>query len=186
VVPPQGELRVDPILDRGQTQLLQARDRRLGERVVGEIRERRAAPQCQSVVEQTERTIGLAVLEGPMTRASQPFEPLCIHLLAFDAEHVAGRLRDQHLGRRAGQAARLQDTAQLPHIHLERLGGSARSALPPDVVHQQVGGDNLAVSQEQRRQNGLLLRPSKRDRTAAVPYFQPPEKSKVHGAPPRL
>ena len=36
---------VDPVLERAEAKLLQARDRALGERLVGELRERRPAPQ---------------------------------------------------------------------------------------------------------------------------------------------
>ena len=50
VVAPEREVRVDPELDRRQPDLLEPGDRRLGEALVGEVGERRAAPQRQRVV----------------------------------------------------------------------------------------------------------------------------------------
>ena len=47
VVAPEREVGVDPQLDRCQPDLLEPGDRRLGEALVGEVRERRAPPQRQ-------------------------------------------------------------------------------------------------------------------------------------------
>ena len=44
LVPPEGEVGVDPILDRDEPPLLESRDLVLGERLVREVGERRAAP----------------------------------------------------------------------------------------------------------------------------------------------
>ena len=46
------ELGIDAELERGESQLFQARDRRLRERGVGEVRERCAAPEAERLVEQ--------------------------------------------------------------------------------------------------------------------------------------
>ena len=46
-VPPGRQVTVDGQLDRGQAQLLQAADLRGGERLVGDVGQRRAAPQRQ-------------------------------------------------------------------------------------------------------------------------------------------
>ncbi len=49
VVAPECEVGVDPELHRCQPDLLEPGDRRLGEALVGEVRERRASPQRQRV-----------------------------------------------------------------------------------------------------------------------------------------
>ena len=49
VVAPEREVGVDPELDCCQPDLLEPGDRRLGEALVGEVRERRASPQRQRV-----------------------------------------------------------------------------------------------------------------------------------------
>ena len=45
---PRGHISVDPILECGQAGLLQTRDLRLGERLIGDIGERRAPPHAGS------------------------------------------------------------------------------------------------------------------------------------------
>ena len=62
------ELRLDPLLDRGQTQLLEPGDLRLGERLVGEVGKRRAAPERQRLGRQLQRPLGL-----PAASARAPF-----------------------------------------------------------------------------------------------------------------
>ena len=49
VVAPEQQVGVDPELDRRQPDLLEPGDRRLGEALVGEVRERRAPPERQRI-----------------------------------------------------------------------------------------------------------------------------------------
>jgi hypothetical protein len=49
VVPAELELRLEPLLERGQAQLVEPCDLLLQERLEGEIRERRSAPQRERV-----------------------------------------------------------------------------------------------------------------------------------------
>ena len=51
VVPSEREVGVDPLLERGQTELLEPSDLRLGERLVREVGEGRPAPERERVTE---------------------------------------------------------------------------------------------------------------------------------------
>ena len=54
-MPAEGEIRLDPALERGQAQLLEARDRRLRERLVGEVGERWPAPEREGLTKRLGR-----------------------------------------------------------------------------------------------------------------------------------
>ena len=54
------EVGLDPFLDGGQAELLQAGDLLLRERVEGEVRERRAAPETQRLAEERRRLVRCA------------------------------------------------------------------------------------------------------------------------------
>ena len=80
-VPALGELALEPPFQRDQAQLFEPRDLALRERLEGEIRQRRPAPQRQRL---------LVALLG-----DQPLEAMEIELLVADPEQVAGRPRLQ-------------------------------------------------------------------------------------------
>ena len=54
-VPPEGQVGLDPILERGGALLLEPSDMRLRERLVGQIGERRAAPEAEGVTQAVRR-----------------------------------------------------------------------------------------------------------------------------------
>ena len=66
-MPAEGEIRLDPALERGQAQLLEARDRRLRERLVGEVGERRPAPEARA-----SRSVSAAAAACPEPSARSP------------------------------------------------------------------------------------------------------------------
>ena len=72
------ELRLDPPLDRGQAQLLEPGDLRLSERLVGEVGQRRAAPERQRLGRQLQRPLGLPVGERAAPFLSQALEKLSV------------------------------------------------------------------------------------------------------------
>jgi hypothetical protein len=54
------EIGLESILNRGQPQLLQLRDRGLREPLIGEVRQRRAAPQLKSRAQRLGGALGVA------------------------------------------------------------------------------------------------------------------------------
>ena len=96
-VPAVGELALEPSFQRGQTQLLEARDLALREVLEREVGERRAAPQCQRLL--------VAVLREQLAEAVQ------VELVRRDTQHVAGRPRLEPAGRRAAAAASTRSRA---------------------------------------------------------------------------
>ena len=83
------EIGLDALLQRPDAQLLEACDRRLSEGVVGEIRERRAAPQPQCLVQlgSDDRRI------CPRCLGAQLLEAMNVELTGLEAKDVARRRR---------------------------------------------------------------------------------------------
>ena len=75
-----------------RVQLLQPADLPLRERLVGEVGERRAAPEGERLAEQCRPSVVRSV---PRLRA-QPLEPCEVDLSRIDAELIARRLRGHH------------------------------------------------------------------------------------------
>ena len=60
-VPAGGQVGVDPRLQRGQALLLEARDVRRRERLVGEIRKWRSPPEGERIAQDLRGTLGLVL-----------------------------------------------------------------------------------------------------------------------------
>jgi hypothetical protein len=93
-LPAAREVGVDPLLERRQPQLLEPHDLGLRERLVGEVRERRAAPERERGAQLVGRTRRL----GPACLAAQPLEDGEVELVPADVQHVAGRARGEPVG----------------------------------------------------------------------------------------
>ena len=81
----RGELGVDPLLERGQPQLLQPHDLRLGERLIREVRERRPAPQRQRLAQHLRRALRIRAAG----LRDKPLEPREVELGRIDPQHIA-------------------------------------------------------------------------------------------------
>jgi hypothetical protein len=93
------QLRLDPVLDGADAQLLQADRLRPGEGQVLEVGERRPAPQVERLAQQPGGARCLAGGEGATPLRGEPLEPARVDLVGLDRQPVAGRVR---LDRRAG------------------------------------------------------------------------------------
>ena len=74
------------LLQRDQPSLLQPRDRRPGKHGVGEIRERRASPQCQRIGEHLGPDAGILGRTGPLHQGG---EPALVQRVALDLQQIA-------------------------------------------------------------------------------------------------
>jgi hypothetical protein len=100
-VPAEGEVGVDPHLNREQAYLLEPSDRRLGERLVDEIRERRAAPEPKRPAQ----LLGSLLRLGVARLLDKVLEPVEIELPGGEPDHIAGRDRGEQLGAGAERLA---------------------------------------------------------------------------------
>ena len=88
---PEGEVCVGQLLDRGQVELVQPGDLVLGERVEGEVGERRAPPEAERLTEERRRLERRARGERRARFREQRREAVRVELSVLDPEDVPGR-----------------------------------------------------------------------------------------------
>ena len=150
------EIGVDPLLQRAEAQLLELRRVRLRERLVGEVGQRRPAPQRERLAQPGGRGGGIGVgrLRDQRLKASQ------VELGRLDVERVAGR---------AGhQPAVAELLAHARDVDLDALRHRGGRRVTPHLVHEALGRHDVVGVQEQHRQHGALLAPPERERAVAV------------------
>src|SRR5207248_11190535 len=85
------QLRLDPLLDRSETHLLEAQARGLSERLVLQIGERCVAPERERRSETFDRTTRIAEGQRPVGLGSELLEPDQIEVVRGNPQRVAGR-----------------------------------------------------------------------------------------------
>jgi hypothetical protein len=151
------ERRVDRQLARPQPELLEAADLRAGERLVGEVAQRLAAPQLERVMRG-----GGAVAGGLL---DEPLEADRVDGVGADAQLVAAAAGDD-LGLGA-----LEQPAQLRDVELHHLHAAGGRVLAPEPLDQLVGRHRGVGPQPQHREHRALLRASERQRAAVAGGF---------------
>ena len=89
------EIGVEPLLERHQSELIESESLRLSERLVGEIGERRPAPEVESFAQALCRELGLCASR----LLDESLEAKEVELVRTDADHIAGLLRDDRVVR---------------------------------------------------------------------------------------
>jgi hypothetical protein len=145
------EQRVDPVLRRLELTLGESLDLALREVLERELGERRPAPERDRGLQRRERSRWILVLERTLPFGRQPLEACRVDLCLGDAQHVARRLRRQHL-----PSLGTEEAAQLRDVALNGLRGSARRPLAPERVDERVDGDDLAPPEKKRHEEGAL------------------------------
>ena len=169
---PDCEVGVDPELDRRQPDLLEPGDRRLGEALVGEVRERRASPQRQRVAEPPRRVGRQAASKQAPPLVHQPLEAVEIERIRLDLNDVAGRSGRQHLLRKR--------FAQSRDVDAQCGGGSLGRVLAPELVDQPVGGNDLVGMEEEQGEEGTWLGAAQGYLAAVVPRLERSQDPELH------
>ena len=157
-VPSECEVGVDPLLERAQAQLLEAR----------RVELRRAAPERERVTQSRRRDCRLGAACG----RDQVVEAGEIDLLARDGGRVAGRAALDQVG--AERAAQLRD------IDLQRVLRRLGRLVAPQLVDQPLGGDGLARAEQQRGEERARLRAGDREQAVAVGDLERAEQAELH------
>jgi hypothetical protein len=163
-----GELGVEPLLVRGEPQLVQPGDLGLSERLVRQVGERRPPPQIESVAQQLRRRRGSCAAG----LGDELLEALEVELTRLEAQDVAGRARDDH--------TRSELPAQLGDEDVDALDDRRGRRLAPELVDQPLGRDHLVRVQEQDGEQRARLDAAERQHAAVGTDLERPEDRELH------
>ena len=150
---PEREVGVDPFLDGGQAQLLEAGDLLLRERVEGEVGKRRAAPELQRLAEQHRGVVRCAFAAGrPRPWASSAAKRSASSCPASSRKHIARRPGHED----AATAVVREHLAKPRDVPLHDLRRGRRRPLAPELVDQSIGRDDLVRVQKEHGQKRTL------------------------------
>jgi hypothetical protein len=159
VVAAERKLRIEQILKRRFTQLLQPRRFRRGERTASELLQRQTPPQVQSPPQQPRSSGRVASGQLPAALTDQALRQPCIDHARRSPQTVPRRLSDDaqpcHPGHRMAKAK---------HIVLQRLPSRPRRIIAPQRIHQRRNADSLPTMHRQHRKQAALHGPAKVNR----------------------
>jgi hypothetical protein len=168
------ELGFDPRLERHQPQLLEPRDLGLRERLVGDVVERRTAPERQGVAGRAQRLLRVAGLEQALGLRQPVLEALDVDVAVVDGEDVAAPTRYQQV------AVRRQRLAQLRDIDLDALGGGRRRVLAPELIDQPFRRYDLVAVDQQVDEERRALAGADVSNAVIGEHFEWAKQAEVH------
>ena len=172
VVAAELDLRLDPVLERGQPELVEAGDLALEERLEREVGERGPAPERERVAQ------GCGALgrrQGPRV-VHQALEPAGVDRAGVDAQQVAGRAGLDHF---------LAERVPEPRdgvLH-DRVG-RRRRVRAPEVVDQRVHRDDRPRVQQEVGEHRALSRATKRRTRTRRARLEWSEQEELHRLAP--
>ncbi len=174
-VQPEEQVGVDAVFDRREPRLFEPGDHRSRERIVSEVDECGAAPQCERVAERRRRRFRLTSVEGSAALRREPVETGRIESIPWENERVAtSACCDPVFTERASQAR---------HVDLQVVAGRDPLAAP-DVLEQLVGRHRVSLGQRKVDEQCARTRAADVDGNAViVEHFERPQDSELHGAP---
>jgi hypothetical protein len=144
LVPAEGEVGFDPVFDRHESQLFQAFDRGLGERLICEVREGRPAPQAQRQTQPFGRLGSRACSQGAAAFPDEALEPEDVDRFRIDSELVTARVRHEGFAR--------EGTAETRNKRCYCVRGCFWRLVPPECVGEAIAGDHLIRAEEKDRE----------------------------------
>jgi hypothetical protein len=102
----------------------------------------------------------------------EALEAVQIERVRLDPDDVAGRSGRQHvLGERLTKAR---------DVDPQRVGSALGRVLPPELVDQPVGGNDLVGVQEKQSEKSAQLAPAEGDPAAFVPHLERSQDPELH------
>ena len=180
----EGEIQLEPVLERGQPDALQAGA--LGREPPEQLHvgQRRPAEEAERLAEGgggLGEVAGGALAPGVL---DVTFEAIEVEGAGRQLHRVAGRLGHDRL-------VLAEHAPELRDVHLQRLGGRRGRLVAPQLVDQPVGGDHaVAMAEQERGQQRALLGARHGDLAAGRGHAQRSQDREVHsgltdGLPPR-
>ena len=152
------EICVDPLLEAGESELVEPCDFGLGKGLVREVGQRSSAPEPKSLRE-------LPVLD-------KLCELLQIELSGLDSKLITESAR--------GNAVAAKALAKLRDVDLQRLGRRPWGSLAPQRLDQPVARDDAIRVEQENGKQGAVFRGADVDRATFVENLQRTQDSKLH------
>jgi hypothetical protein len=165
------DVRLDPVLQARQPQLLEVRALDACERLV-ELGQRRAAPHRQRLMQARGGSARVAGRERRPALVAQAGEAGDVDRFRREREHVAGRSRQQDLGR--------QHLAQLRHVELHHLDRRLRRVVAPEVVDEPLDRDGPVDVEHQPGEQRARPAAAELERHRAVGSLERSEDAELH------
>ena len=138
-VPPEREVGLDPLLERGEPSVLEPRPRVSREGLGLELGERCAAPELERLGKALSRGLRVAGDQELAPLSDEALEAIEIELALFDAQRVARRLREQPICP--------ERFSQLRDVALEGFRRGFRRLLAPEVLGQPADRNNPVTAE---------------------------------------
>ena len=149
LVAARSEISVDALLDSRHASLFETRDLGLCERIEGEVRECRAAPEGQSFEERLGCLLRSTCAKGPSAVFHEPLELVRVQLVRPDSEGVARTAGDENLLRIVGVVSDAERLSKLRDVDLDGLHGGRWRPTFPQLVDQPIDGDDFVSVEEE-------------------------------------
>jgi hypothetical protein len=172
---------LDQLLPRRHAQLVEPGDLALRERLIGEVRQRRPAPQRQRHLKRRRGALGAARGEFAPPLCEEPLEAMRVEALRIEPQLVAVLPCRDRRGRTVALPAR-ERLAQPGDVHLHRLGGAGRRTLPPQLVDQPIGTKRLIGMQHKQGQQRTLPAAAQPDHPTPVKGLERAKNAEVHAS----
>jgi hypothetical protein len=183
-VPARRQLGVDPVLLRVHPELVETGRLRPGERLIGELGQRRASPQRQRLGQLRRRGgARIPVAQGDPSLGGELLEATGVHLVLVDVEQVARWAREDQAAGRAGSPPRLEGRPEAGDVVLQGRRGVGRRPIAPDDVDEPVERHHLVGVDQEGGQQESLLRAAEVDPAVPVADLEWAEHLELHAHP---
>src|SRR5262245_27619679 len=147
---PECQVGFQTLLERHETQVLEATDLVAGKRLVTKLGQGWAAPEPKPFAQHTPGLVRSSFREEVPSPVEEIFEALRIERRGFYAEQVAGRQRLD--------SSPAEGLAQIPDVHLHGLHGRLRRPVTPQLVDKDGCRNQLISVKQEHGENRPRLR----------------------------
>src|SRR5918993_449724 len=173
------QVRLQPLHEGIQAQLLQASDVGLGEGCVNQVLKRRTPEHRERLTQALPRPLGIA---GRMRRSGpvkEGLEALQVELAGLHAQPVPGRLGHQP----GASSLVLEAAAKARDVGVQGGARAGRRGCSPQPLDELVAGDDPVAAEQQHCQGRPLLRPAERENAALIEDLERAEYPELQAAP---
>ena len=166
----QRELRLGALLAHCQHELFERGQRGIRERSLGEVVERRPAPQRERLVEAAPRAFRVFIGEVLTAAVEQSLAACDVGRAGIDVEQVPGRARDDDVAERA---------PQMRHVAVQRGDRRVGRLLAPHALYEPRGGDDAPRLERQHRQHAAPAHAAERERLPVAEDLERPQQPEL-------